>query len=391
VQQTAHIPVATSAAPRSEELVAEVEAFLRVEPLVPHFADSDERFAYLVGYQRRLHEVALAVPAWPSELGGRGLGPRDAAAVATALGRGGAPELINFVGTDVLAPALFQFAGHERLGQWMPRIASAEEIWCQLFSEPDAGSDLTSLRTRAQQVSDGWRINGQKVWSTWAQYARWGFLLARTGSVEARHRGITAFAVDMRSPGITIRPLQTMTRAAEFAEVFFDDTLLPSDAVIGEVDNGWSVAQVILNAERGPYAIRRASVIGAALGRLLENARSAPCPADARAVVTQAYLDFRLLEWRIARLVEQLAAGGDVGPESPITKQLMTAAEQSTYAASLHLLGSHGAAWTTPDVTAIVEDYLYSRAASIYGGTAQIQRNLIGERLLGLPREPSGR
>ncbi len=370
-------------------LVAEVEAFLAREPELPDFADLDERFAYLVEYQRRLHDASLAVPSWPVQLGGRGLEPRTAATVATALGRGGAPELINFVGTDVLAPALLRFADGDRLARWMPRIASAEEIWCQLFSEPDAGSDLTSLRTRATPGDGGWRITGQKVWSTWAQYATWGFLLARTGTPESRHRGITAFVVDMATPGITVRPLQTMTRAAEFAEVFFDDVALPGDAPVGPVDGGWAVAQVILNAERGPYAIRRASVIGAALAGLLQRARDTNMDAATRVDVTKAYVDFRLLGLRIDRVVEQLAAGGEIGPEAAITKQLMTSSEQSTFAAALRLLGADGMTVSGTESSAVVEQFLYSWAASIYGGTAQIQRSIIGDRLLGLPREPA--
>ena len=193
----------------------------------------------------------------------------------------------------------------------------------------------------------------------------------------------------MATPGITVRPLQTMTRAAEFAEVFFDDVALPSDAVVGAVDGGWAVAQVILNAERGPYAIRRASVIGAALAGLLQRARGTTMDAATRVEVTKAYVDFRLLGLRIDRVVEQLAAGGEIGPEAAITKQLMTTSEQSTFAAALRLLGADGMTVSGTESSAVVEQFLYSRAASIYGGTAQIQRSIIGDRLLGLPREPA--
>lgn len=372
----------------STALVAEVEAFLQSEPSAPVFDDLDERFEYLVGYQHRLHRAGLAVPGWPIEMGGRGLSVADAVTVSSALGSRGAPELINFVGTDVLAPALFKFAEPDRLRRWMPKVASAEEIWCQLFSEPDAGSDLTSLRTRADWVDGGWLVNGQKVWSTWAQFSRWGFLLARTGPPAARHRSISAFVIDMATPGITIEPLVTMTHAAEFAEVFFDDVLLPHDAIVGEVDGGWALAQTVLNAERGPYAIRRAAVIGGALGRLLERARAMPLTRSDRRVVLQAYTDFRLLELRIATLVDQVIDGRASGPEAAVTKQLMTAAEQSVFTAVHHLLGVDGVAWSSAWMPPMVEEYFYSRAASIYGGTSQIQRDIIGERLLGLPREP---
>ena len=314
---------ATLASPdRTGELVAEVDAFLRAEPLPPSFDDLDQRFRYLVGYQRRLHEAGLAVPGWPVEVGGRGLDVADAVTISSALGRAGAPELINFVATDVLAPALFRFGDPGRVRQWMPRAAAADEIWCQMFSEPDAGSDLTSLRTRAKPVDDGWMVNGQKVWSTWAQYATRGVLLARTGTAEARHRAITAFVVDMGTPGITIKPLVTMTHAAEFAEVFFDDVLLPPDAVIGAVDSGWALAQVVLNAERGPYAIRRASVIGGAFSHVLDAARAGQVSDPARRAVLRAYTDFTMLELRISQLVRQVIAGVDSGPEAAVTKQL---------------------------------------------------------------------
>jgi alkylation response protein AidB-like acyl-CoA dehydrogenase len=381
--------------PGTGDLVAEVEAFLRHDPGLRTRPGTplDERFAALVDYQRRLHAAGLAVPAWPVEFGGRALAPGQAAEVNMALGRGGAPELINFVGTDVLAPALFAFGRRADLLRWMPAMASAQEIWCQLFSEPDAGSDLTNLRTRAQPMDDGtWRVTGGKVWSTWAQFARWGLLLARTGSIEARHRGITAFVVDMRSPGITIRPLATMTGAAEFAEVHLDDVHLSADAVVGQVDGGWAAAQTILNAERGPYAVRRAAVIGRALTNALDRARTAPVGPAARTELIGAVIAYRLLELRIRGVVEQLAAGAEVGPESAVTKLLMTDAEQRVMGASAAMLGPVAAAWDGDadgdDAASVVEEYLYSRAASIYGGTSQIQRNIIGERLLGLPREP---
>jgi alkylation response protein AidB-like acyl-CoA dehydrogenase len=369
------------------DLAAEVRLFLAAEGPPPVHATLDDRFAYLVAYERRLDEAGLAVPAWPVEYGGRGLGPRSAAAVSRALGAGGAPELINFVGIDVLGPALLRFASPADLRSWLPPMAAAEEIWCQLFSEPDAGSDLASLRTRAERLDDGrWRIDGAKIWSTWAQYARWGLLLARTGDQEARHRAITAFVVDMTTPGIEVRPLVTMTGSAEFAEVFFTGAELPADAVLGEVDDGWQVARVILDAERGPYAIRRAAVIGAALARAIDAARSRPAGAASRQVVSRAVTSFRLLDLRIERMVDALDKGEDVGADAPLTKQLMSAAEQTVFDLCHRLLGPGGAATCEPGHLAITEDYLYSRAASIYGGTAQIQRNILAERNLRLPR-----
>ena len=222
----------------------EVRAFTsQLEPEPLHHS-VDEQFKYLVDFEHRLHDAGLAAVAWPTEYGGRGMSPLEYAIVCDELGRAEAPEVINFVGIDVIAPALLVYADAEQLATWLPLMASAEEIWCQLFSEPDAGSDLASLRTRAEKTDAGWTINGQKVWSTWAQFATWGLLLARTGTAEDRHRGITAFVIDMATPGIDVRPLTTMTGSAEFAEVFFDNVELPDTALLGELGGGWQVERM---------------------------------------------------------------------------------------------------------------------------------------------------
>jgi alkylation response protein AidB-like acyl-CoA dehydrogenase len=375
---------------KQHALAEDVAKFLSSEPEQPPFESLDARVAYLRAYQARLHRVGLSVPAWPPEYGGRGLGHRDAAVVAGALGAGGAPELINFVGTDVLGPALFRYGRTDDLLRWMPPMAAADEIWCQLFSEPEAGSDLASLRTRAEQRADGnWVINGQKVWSTWAQYATWGFLLARTGPADSRHRGISAFVLQMDRPGLEIRPLRTMTGSAEFAEVFFEDVELEPATLVGEVDGGWAIAQVILAAERGPYAVRRAAVIGAALARSLAIARTRSLTPSLRELTMRAWTDFRILEFRISQLVGELAAGAEIGRRAAVTKELMTRAERSTFELGFAIDPSLALAVTTHAGELAVEDYLYSRAASIYGGSTQIQHNIIGEAMLGLPREPA--
>ena len=357
----------------------------------PEFSTDEDHFQFLVEFQQRLNAAGLTAVAWPSLYGGRDLTPKEYAIVCEELGRARAPELINFVGIDVLAPALMAFCRPEQLRSWLPPMAAADHIWCQLFSEPDAGSDLTDLRTRAKRVPGGWSISGQKVWSTWAQYADFGVLLARTGTQESRHRGISAFVVDMANPAITVRPLRTMTGVSEFAEVFFDDARLPDDSIVGVPDEGWKVAQLILMSERGPYAIRRAAVLRGALSGLRELAVSlGHSSTELRRSIVDAVIDMRLLDLRIANVVDQLCAGHTIGNEAAITKLLLARTEQRIFTVAMGLLGSSGSAWDPSDhpISQWVERYLYSRASTIYGGTWEIQHNIIGERLLGLPREP---
>lgn len=379
-------PAGTLERAATDTLVEEVRRFVADNPTDQLPLDLDERFQWLVDYQRRLHAAGLAVPAWPERFGGRALPPDQAIAVLEALGRARSPELINFVAVEVLAPALMAFVDDERLSRWLPPMASAERFWCQLFSEPDAGSDLANLRTKAVRDGDSWSITGRKVWSTWAQFADTGLILARTGPADSRHRGISAFVVDMDHPGIQVHPLVTMTGAAEFAEVTFDDVPVDADRVVGEIDRGWAVALHILGNERGPYALRRAAVLRAAMGGVRDLARaSGAAGVAAKAKVVDAHIAMWLLDRRIAAVADDVAAGRPAGEDAPITKMAMTTAEQAVYDAAQELLGLHGVAGLDEGWA---EGWLYSRAASIYGGSAQIQRNVIGERILGLPPEP---
>ena len=368
-------------------LMAETDEFISSSYPVSGGGSLEQHFEELVRYQRALHAAGLAVVAWPTEVGGRGLKPSEAAAVAQRLGEAGMPELINFVGIEVLAPAMLAFLDESRLRRWLPPMAAADEIWCQLFSEPDAGSDLANLSTRAVAEGGGWRVSGNKVWSTWGQFAQWGLLLARTGEPETRHRGISAFVVDMSTPGIDVRPLRTMTGEAEFAEVFFDGVFLGPLSLVGRVDRGWDVALHILGSERGPYAVRRASLLRASLGRLLADARRQKPTGHRRSAVVDAVISMRLLDHRIRKVALALEDGQAPGADAALTKLLLTEAEQRIATAAHGLCGVGGIAWEPEGPTpAAVGSYLYSRAASIYGGTSQIQRNIIGERVLGLPR-----
>ena len=185
---------------------------------------------------------------------------------------------------------MLRFVDFDRLKRWLPRMASAEDLWCQLFSEPDSGSDLAALGTRAERDGPTWRISGQKTWSTWGQHADLGFLLARTGTAESRHRGITAFVIDMHAPGVEARPLRAMTGNAEFAEIFLDGVCVESHAVVGEVDRGWDVTMDVLGNERGSFAVHRAAFIQRTFNLLLEQAASASLSPVQRGAISRAFI-----------------------------------------------------------------------------------------------------
>jgi alkylation response protein AidB-like acyl-CoA dehydrogenase len=226
------------------------------------------------------------------------------------------------------------------------------------------------------------------VWSTWAQFAQKGLLLARTGPLDTRHRTIGAFVIDMDQPGIEVRQVVTMTGAAEFAEVVFTDAIVHAEDVVGEVDKGWAVAMRMLENERGPYAMRRVAVLGSGLARVHQLATQQELTPKLRERVIDATITMRLLELRAAKVASLLAQGLPLGMESTLTKVALTNAEQVVFSVAFDLLGAAGLAWEAEPEEA--EHFLYSRAASIYGGSAQVQRNVLAERYLGLPPEPRG-
>jgi alkylation response protein AidB-like acyl-CoA dehydrogenase len=298
------------------------------------------------------------------------------------------PGLFSLI--EVLAPTLIDFAPPELAAEAVPRLLSGEELWCQGFSEPDSGSDLASLRCRATPQggdpgsASEWVIRGQKVWTSLAQYSQRCVLLTRTGAADSRHRGLTAFFVDMDAPGITVRPIEMINGELEFAEVFFDDVVVPTSRILGEVDGGWSVAMSILPYERSSCFWQRIAFLYRRLERLVDLA-----PEDDRTaeVVGNAFLQLFALRARSRTTQHRLAETGTIGAETSIDKVLVAAAEHTTYDAVRRILsgmvemddGAAGEAWRS--------EYLYSRAATIYGGTAEVQRNIIARRLLELGSE----
>jgi alkylation response protein AidB-like acyl-CoA dehydrogenase len=313
------------------------------------------------------------------------------------LAAAGAPEFVNVVGLDVLGPSLLRFGSDEQRRRYISPILRADEIWCQGFSEPEAGSDLASLRTRAVERDDHFVLSGQKTWVSWGQFARWCGVLVRTGEEGPRHRGISMLIVDMRSPGVDVRPMTQITGHAEFCELFFDDVVVPVENLLSERGHGWKIAMHTLGHERGTAALPRQVKLRTWLDRALRVAvqrelDGRPLLADdhAQAALARAFIAIEVLRHHAYRTVGEFLSGGAVGPDSSTVKLLMAEAEQQLAATALELLGptlQHADPAEHAENEFWYETYLYSRAASVYGGTQQIQRSIIADRILALPQE----
>ncbi len=318
---------------------------------------------------------------WPERVGGLGGSTILRAYLGEALM---ARDLVSAGGysmTEVLAPTMIDFAPPELAATMVPRLLRGDEMWCQGFSEPSTGSNLAALNCRATRTAAGWRVTGQKVWTSYAQFAARCVLLTRTGPPESAHRGITALFVDMESPGITIRPLTTMHGVEEFCEVFYDDVLVPFERTLGEVDRGWAVAMDLLPYERSTSLWHR----GAYLHRRMDEMLSVvPTGALTAAEVGEAAQNLYAFRARSRATQRRMAAGDRLGPETSVDKVLVAAAEQAVF--DLVAAGLAGGVVAGDDASSERwrSEFLYSRAATIYGGSAEIQRNIIARRLLDL-------
>jgi alkylation response protein AidB-like acyl-CoA dehydrogenase len=339
-------------------------------------------------FVRALGEAGWVAPHWAPAYGGRGLTEDEAVQVYRELDERELPRQPRGSGFVLAAPTILQHSSEETKRRFLPPIASGEERWCQLFSEPGAGSDLASLATTAVRDGDEWILNGQKVWTTYGHESEMAMTLARTDPSAPKHAGITYFGVDMRAPGVEIRPLVQMTGEFEFNEVFLTDVRVPDLFRISGVNDGWGATQTTLGAERfalsGLKKKKKASdeILGGktigdviALAQSLGDALSVP----QRDKVTQAYIDAKVLEWNTARKLHGSA-----------TKIIKARGNQQLQLVAMELLGARGVAWRDGDteIPGYVRELLRTRANSIEGGTSEIQRNIVGERVLGLPREP---
>ena len=284
-------------------------------------------------------------------------------------------------GPASLGPALLSFGTDEQKERFVRPILSADEIWCQGFSEPEAGSDLASLRTTAVESDGGYLLNGQKTWVSWGQFARWCGVLARTDTTVAPHRGISLLIVDMEAAGLDVRPMVQITGHAEFSEVFFDDVFVPHEHLLGVPGQGWAIAMHVVGHERGTAALPRQVTLRTWLDRLVTDAGPLLADDATQATLGRALVEIEVLRHHATRTMSSFLDGGAVGPESSTVKLLMAQAEQTLGEAAIDVLGDSGAGefWH--------ERYLYSRAATVYGGTQQIQRNIVADRILSLPKE----
>ncbi len=378
----------------------EVRAFLvdHVPAQLPHTLD--ERIAELRRWQGRCYDAGYVGRAWPREFGGGGMAAVEQIIVDQELAAAGAPEFVNVVGLDVLGPSLLRFGDDQQRRRYIPSILSAHEIWCQGFSEPDAGSDLASLRTRAVEHDDHFVVSGQKTWVSWGQFARWCGVLARTEEARTdrpRHKGISLLILDMESPGVEVRPMTQITGHDEFCELFLDDVVVPKENLLSERGDGWKIAMYTLGHERGTAALPRQVKLRTWLDRLVRVAGERRLDDElllddphAQVALAQALIGIEVLRHHAYRIVGEFLGGGAVGPDSSSVKLLMAEAEQRLAATALELLGP---SLEQADPATLDEDqfwqetYLYSRAASVYGGTGQIQRNIIADRVLALAQE----
>ena len=377
-----------------ERFRAELRAFL--EKTVPR-EDAPEDFAaefeFMRAFQRAMHRGGWVGIHWPSAFGGRDATPMQQAIFAEEMARARAPQLVNRVGINNVGPTLIHYGTEEQKQRYLPGILSADEIWCQLYSEPDAGSDLAALRTRAELDGDDYVVTGQKVWTSYAVQARWAILLARTDPEAKKHRGISYLIVDMQADGIEIRPLRQLTGASEFNEVFLDRVRVPRANLIGPENEGWQIAQVTLAHERGAnYAVKEQTLARIALDELVAQARSSGAAEDPvlRQELARLHIETEIMRFMNLQMLSKVGRGITPGLETSLAKQFWSDLSQAIGEASVQALGPHGillrGSRHVRGSGRFAQRMLFSRAATIAGGTAEIQRNIIAQRLLGLPR-----
>ena len=365
-------------------------------PAFPMPKTAEERVAFGRRWQRQLLDGGWAGLSWPREYGGRGAGVIESLIWGQEYARARGPNLIQMsVGPALVGPTLIRHGTDAQKARYLQPILKGEEIWCQGFSEPGAGSDLAGLRTRGELRGDEIVVTGQKIWTSFAQHSQWCILVVRTDPDSVRHKGLSFLLVDMETPGITIRPLVEMTGEAWFNEVFFDGVRVPVENVVGEIGRGWDVIMTTLDVERGSASAHE--TLQVQFRRLVELARRTPRgdgsalddPVLRQQLAGQAS-ELMILKMTGCRNASRLAQKGQPGPEGSILKIFWSELDQRIKDTAVRMLGPAGLV-PEGDPAAVDEGFwqheqLWSRAATIYAGTSEIQRNIVAQRALGLPR-----
>jgi alkylation response protein AidB-like acyl-CoA dehydrogenase len=360
-------------------------------PGFPKPTTAAEKVAFARQWQRKLYDGGWAGISWPREFGGQALSPLEQLLFREEYFAAGAPDMIDIaIGLNLVGPTLIHHGTEAQKQRFLDPLLRGDEVWCQGFSEPGAGSDLAALRTRGDVQGDRIVVNGQKVWTSYARFAEWCILIVRTNQTASRHRGLTFVLLDMKTPGITIRPIVEMTGVAWFNEVFFENVVIPREMVVGEIDRGWDIAITTLSHERGtvvPYQRLKHQLDG-----VVDLARRLGSSTDpiVRQRLARLAMDVEILRLSTYRSIGRIMRSGQPGPEGSMLKLLWSELEQGIMEAASSISGAYAQldehAPRAHDAGRWQYGYLWSRAATIYAGTSEVQRNVISQRVLGLPR-----
>jgi alkylation response protein AidB-like acyl-CoA dehydrogenase len=373
-----------------EERIKEVKGFSRTAPARDAFDKARE-------WEKELYEGGWAGVAWPQEYGGRGASLVQQAIFTEEYSRAEAPDRINRLGLGLLGPTLMVLGSDEQKQRHLSKVLACEEIWCQGFSEPGAGSDLAAVSTRAEDQGDHWLVNGQKVWTSLGAYADWMFCLVRTDPAAPQHQGITFLLIDMKTEGVEVRPIRQINGSPTFTETFFSDVKVPKENVVDKVNNGWKVAMTTLSFERGtglgsPVAFNKIWNEVVEMSKTERRYDLLACDdPDVRRRVAQGYIETRVFQLNTQRVLSKLSKGEELGPEASLSKLYWSEMEARLYELGNDVVGQKAElvedSPDSPQQGRWFHDYWYARGSMIYAGTSEIQKNIIAQRVLGLPRE----
>jgi len=364
-----------------------------------------ETLAERKAWHRKLYEAGYVGMLWPTEYGGWGATAMQQAIVQDEMARIQAPPAINGLGIGFIGPTIIVHGTTAQKQRYLKKMLTAEEIWCQLYSEPNAGSDLAGLKTRAEDAGDHFVVNGQKIWTSSGPIADWGILLARTDPRVAKHKGISCVLLNMRQPGVEVRPLKQLTGHSLFSEVFMTNARAEKADLIGNLNEGWAIAQTTLGYERGGNSLGRVTRYAIAFNQLVKATKQLkrggrPLIEDpaVRARMGKLYAELEVQRYAGLRVLSALNKGDSPGAASSITKLSYTEFEKRYYETALEILGPWGQVMTAREEFEEIDTssgeagtwataFLWARAGTIYSGSSEIQKNIIGERVLGLPKE----